>query len=124
MKYVRLGNSGLKVSKLILGCMSFGNRIWQDWVLEEKEAIEHIKLAYDSGINTFDTADMYSCGDSEIILGKALKQLKIPREDVVILTKVFFPDFFGQEDALRRQSGRTWIRQPARTLPKAHFRFR
>jgi len=90
MKYVRLGNSGLKVSKIILGCMSYGSSEWEGWVLEEKEALEHIKFAYDAGITTFDTANVYSNGRSEIILGKALKAHNIPREDVVIMTKVFF----------------------------------
>jgi len=89
MKYVRLGNSGLKVSNIILGCMSYGSPIWREWVLGEKEALEHVKLAYESGINTFDTANTYSSGDSEIALGKALKELQIPREDVVIMTKVY-----------------------------------
>ncbi|KAL9708761.1 hypothetical protein Ac2012v2_007916 [Leucoagaricus gongylophorus] len=58
MPYVRLGNSGLKVSKLILGCMSYGTPGWREWVLEEAESIKHIKAAYDAGINTFDTANV------------------------------------------------------------------
>jgi len=89
MKYVRLGNSGLKVSKIILGCMSYGDTEWQEWVLGEKEGLEHIKYAYDAGITSFDTANVYSSGTSEIILGKALKEYTIPREDVVIMTKLF-----------------------------------
>ncbi|KAH8928358.1 Aldo/keto reductase [Atractiella rhizophila] len=87
--YVRLGNSGLKVSKLILGMMSYGSSKWQDWVLDEEESFKHIKYAYDSGINTFDTANMYSNGESEVVLGNSLKHFKIPREKVVILTKVY-----------------------------------
>lgn len=55
---VRLGNSGLKVSKIILGCMSYGTPDWHQWVLGEDEALEHIKYAYDAGINTFDTANV------------------------------------------------------------------
>ncbi|KXN91891.1 Versiconal hemiacetal acetate reductase [Leucoagaricus sp. SymC.cos] len=90
MPYVRLGSSGLKVSKIILGCMSYGTPEWQDWVLDEEESIKHIKAAYDAGINTFDTANVYSNGQSEKILGKAIKQLNLPREEIVILTKVFF----------------------------------
>ncbi|KAF9793045.1 Aldo/keto reductase [Thelephora terrestris] len=90
-KYVRLGNSGLKVSRIILGCMSYGSTKWQGWLLGEKEGMEHIKFAYENGINTFDTANTYSNGESERILGKALKEYKIPREKVVIMTKVFFP---------------------------------
>ncbi|WWC69767.1 uncharacterized protein I206_103710 [Kwoniella pini CBS 10737] len=89
--YVRLGKSGLKVSKLILGCMSYGTPEWQEWVLDEKQSIEHIKFAYENGINTFDTADVYSGGVSEEVLGKALKAIGAPRESVVILTKLFNP---------------------------------
>ncbi|PSR70429.1 hypothetical protein PHLCEN_2v13680 [Hermanssonia centrifuga] len=85
---VRLGNSGLKVSKIILGTMQYGNKSWQDWLLEEDEAIKHIKYAYDHGIQTFDTADVYSNGLSEKILGNAIKQLNLPREELVIMTKV------------------------------------
>ncbi|CAK5261854.1 unnamed protein product [Mycena citricolor] len=91
MKYVRLGNSGLKVSRIILGCMSYGSRGWQTWVLEEEESLKHIKAAYDAGINTFDTANTYSNGVSEIILGKAIKEFNLPRDEIVIMTKVFFP---------------------------------
>ncbi|PIL33275.1 transporter [Ganoderma sinense ZZ0214-1] len=101
MPYVRLGNSGLKVSKIILGCMSYGDPRWQEWVLPEEEAIKHIKYAYDHGITTFDTAKgsasfrlhafIYSHGQSEIILGNAIKKLNLPRDELVILTKVYFP---------------------------------
>ncbi|KAH8826676.1 Aldo/keto reductase [Flagelloscypha sp. PMI_526] len=91
MQYVRLGNSGLQVSKIILGCMSYGSPEWQPWVLGEKEGIEHVKFAYENGINTFDTANVYSNGHSEIVLGKAIKTLNLPREDIVVLTKVYFP---------------------------------
>ncbi|KAH8826673.1 Aldo/keto reductase [Flagelloscypha sp. PMI_526] len=93
MLYVSLGNSGLKVSKLILGCMTYGDPAWSDpsWVLGEQESIDHIKFAFENGINTFDTADVYCGGASEVILGKALKTLGVPREDYVVMTKVFFP---------------------------------
>ncbi|KAF9244892.1 aryl-alcohol dehydrogenase [Melanogaster broomeanus] len=89
MSYVRLGNSGLKVSKIILGTMQYGTKEWQDWVLGEDEAIKHIKAAYDAGINTFDTADMYSNGLSEVILGKAIKTLNLPRDEIVVMTKLY-----------------------------------
>ncbi|KAI0737385.1 Aldo/keto reductase [Daedaleopsis nitida] len=89
MSYVRLGNSGLKVSKIILGCMSYGSPEWQGWVLPEEEAIKHIKYAYEHGITTFDTANMYSNGLSEIILGNAIKKLNLPREELVIMTKLW-----------------------------------
>ncbi|EIW54307.1 oxidoreductase [Trametes versicolor FP-101664 SS1] len=91
MEYVRLGNSGLKVSKIILGCMSYGDPGWQDWLLGEEEGIKHIKFAYEHGITTFDTANVYSNGLSEVILGNAIKKLNLPREELVILTKVYFP---------------------------------
>ncbi|KAJ7625801.1 Aldo/keto reductase [Roridomyces roridus] len=92
MKYVRLGNSGLKVSKLILGCMSYGSPEWtgQSWILPEEVGIEHIKFAYDAGINAFDTAAIYSDGQSEEILGKAIKQHNIPRDEIVVMTKITF----------------------------------
>ncbi|KAF8911474.1 aryl-alcohol dehydrogenase [Gymnopilus junonius] len=89
MPYVRLGKSGLKVSKVILGTMQYGSSDWQKWVLGEEEAIKHIKFAYDAGIQTFDTADMYSNGLSEIILGKAIKQLNLPRDEIVVMTKLY-----------------------------------
>ncbi|KAH8818660.1 NADP-dependent oxidoreductase domain-containing protein [Flagelloscypha sp. PMI_526] len=89
MEYVRLGTSGLKISKIILGCMTYGSKQWQGWVLEGDEAMEHIKVAYDAGVNTFDTANIYSNGESERVLGMALKKYAIPRDDVVILTKVW-----------------------------------
>ncbi|KAJ7364265.1 aryl-alcohol dehydrogenase [Mycena albidolilacea] len=92
MEYVRLGQSGLKISKIVLGCMSYGNPQWLgNWVLNEEEGLKHIKIAYDAGINAFDTADFYSGGLSEEILGRAIKQHQLPREEIVIMTKVFFP---------------------------------
>ncbi|WVQ98054.1 hypothetical protein IAU59_005176 [Kwoniella sp. CBS 9459] len=95
MQYVNLGKSGLKVSKLILGCMQYGSG--QEWMIpDHEEGIKQLKYAYDQGINTFDTANVYSAGESEVILGKFLKQHNIPREGVVILTKTFGPD--GKEE--------------------------
>ncbi|CAE6461805.1 unnamed protein product [Rhizoctonia solani] len=89
MTYVRLGNSGLKVSRLILGLGSYGNKSMEEWVLGEEEGIQHIRAAYDAGIQTFDTANVYSHGESERILGKAIKQLKLPRDEIVVMTKVY-----------------------------------
>ncbi|KAJ7285736.1 aryl-alcohol dehydrogenase [Mycena rebaudengoi] len=89
MKYVRLGESGLKVSQIILGCMSYGSPEWQAWVLPEEQGLEHIKAAYDAGINTFDTANVYSNGLSEVVLGKAIKKFNLPRDEIVIMTKLF-----------------------------------
>ncbi|KAH9042779.1 aryl-alcohol dehydrogenase [Lactarius pseudohatsudake] len=87
--YIRLGKSGLKVSRIILGMMSYGDPRWQPWVLGEKEAIEHVKFAYEHGVNTFDTANIYSHGLSEVYLGKAIRVLNLPREEIVVMTKLF-----------------------------------
>ncbi|KDN40085.1 hypothetical protein RSAG8_08406, partial [Rhizoctonia solani AG-8 WAC10335] len=89
MSYVRLGKSGLKISRVILGLMSYGSDEWAKWVLNEEEGIKHIKAAYDAGIQTFDTANVYSNGESERILGKAIKQLNLPRDEIVVMTKVY-----------------------------------
>ncbi|KAH9911937.1 aryl-alcohol dehydrogenase [Fomitopsis serialis] len=90
--YVHLGKSGLKVSKIILGCMSYGSKGWHEWVIDDQEEVnKHIKYAYDHGIQTFDTANVYSNGLSEIMLGKAIKELQLPREELVILTKLYAP---------------------------------
>ena len=90
MKYTRLGRTGLEVSRLALGCMSYGDPGWRPWVQGEAVAREHIKAALDWGINFFDTADMYSHGLSEEITGKLLGEMA-SRPEVVIATKVFFP---------------------------------
>lgn len=92
MKYVNLGKSGLKVSRLCLGCMSYGDpaRGNHAWVLNEAESRPFIKKALDAGINFFDTANMYSLGASEEILGKALREYGV-RDQVVVATKLFFP---------------------------------
>ncbi|CAN6648715.1 putative aryl-alcohol dehydrogenase Aad16p [Trichomonascus vanleenenianus] len=90
MEYQRLGNSGLKVSKIILGAMSYGKSSWRKWVLEDEDTIMSLlKQAYDSGIRTFDTADMYSDGESEKLVGKFLKKYNINRSTIVILSKCF-----------------------------------
>jgi len=70
--------------------MSYGSPEWQKWVLPEEQAIEHIKFAYEAGINTFDTANAYSNGLSEIILGRAIKKLNLPREEIVVMTKLYY----------------------------------
>lgn len=90
MKYEKLGNTGLDVSKICLGCMSFGDpEIWMhDWLLDEKESRKIIKKALDVGINFFDTANIYSLGVSEEFLGRAIKDFA-KREEVVIATKVY-----------------------------------
>jgi len=87
MQYKNLGNTGLKVSRLCLGMMTYGAKNWRDWVLEEEEAKPFVKRALDAGINFFDTADVYSLGQSEVITGNLLKGIK--RETIVVATKVF-----------------------------------
>jgi aryl-alcohol dehydrogenase-like predicted oxidoreductase len=89
MEYQRLGRSGLKVSRICLGTMTYGSTKWRDWVLEEEESRPFIQRAIELGINFFDTADAYSLGVSEEILGKALKDFT-RRDEVVIASKVFF----------------------------------
>ncbi|KAH7344013.1 NADP-dependent oxidoreductase domain-containing protein [Rhizoctonia solani] len=90
MQYVRLGSSGLKVSRIILETMSYGFPEWPKWVLGEEEGVKHIKLAYEMGIQTFGTANVYSNGLSEVILGNAIKELNLTRDEVVVMTKVCF----------------------------------
>jgi len=89
MKLNRLGNTGLKVSELCLGTMTYGDPNWREWVLPEDESRPFIKRALELGINFFDTADMYSLGASEEVLGRAIKDFA-RREEVVIATKVHF----------------------------------
>jgi aryl-alcohol dehydrogenase-like predicted oxidoreductase len=88
MEYVRLGSTGLKVSRLCLGCMSYGSPNWRPWVLDEAAARPFIREALDGGINFFDTADVYSLGGSETVLGNILKDFGVKRSDLVIATKV------------------------------------
>ena len=90
MDHVRFGTTGLQVSRLCLGCMTYGDPAWREWVLDEAAALPFIRDAWEAGINFFDTADMYSLGASEIVLGRAIKQLA-RRDEVVIATKVFNP---------------------------------
>jgi len=100
MEYVKLGNTGLDVSRLCLGCMSFGDTAnWiHSWLLNEEESRPIIKKALELGINFFDTANVYSMGKSEEILGKALKDYT-NRDEIVIATKVYFPAYEGPNGA-------------------------
>ncbi|HEU4550611.1 MAG TPA: aldo/keto reductase [Rhizomicrobium sp.] len=91
MEKVRLGNTGLKVSRICLGTMTYGSPKWRDWVLEEDASRPFIRRALEAGINFFDTADIYSQGVSEEIVGRALRDFCPVREDYVLATKVFFP---------------------------------
>ncbi len=88
MDYVRLGRTGLKVSRICLGTMTYGSSKWRDWVLDEKEARPFFKRALELGITFFDTADMYSVGMSEEVTGRALRDFA-RRDEVVVATKVF-----------------------------------
>src|SRR3954470_6482685 len=90
MQSTTLGHSGLTVSRICLGCMSYGSPAWRPWVLDEAAARPFFAKALESGINFFDTADMYSNGVSEEVTGRALRELgRI--DELVIATKVFFP---------------------------------
>src|SRR5438270_12806380 len=89
MNYVNLGSTGLKVSRLCLGAMTYGSKSWREWVLEEEESRPFLRRALELGINFFDTADMYSLGVSEEIVGRAIKDFGPSRDRVVIATKVF-----------------------------------
>jgi 1-deoxyxylulose-5-phosphate synthase len=91
MDFSCLGNSGLKVSRLCLGCMSYGSSKARPWILDEEAALPFYQQAIEAGINFFDTADLYSQGMSEEITGRAFKKLGAQREQVVIATKVFYP---------------------------------
>jgi len=89
MEYTTLGSTGMTVSRICLGCMSFGDPDWREWVLGEEEGIELVERAIDLGINFFDTANMYSVGESERVLGNALEGYD--RDEQVVATKVYNP---------------------------------
>jgi aryl-alcohol dehydrogenase-like predicted oxidoreductase len=98
MQYANLGATGLKVSRICLGTMTYGSSQWRPWVLDEEPSRTLIKAAVEAGINFFDTADMYSLGASEEVLGRALKDFGPGREHVVVATKVFYPMGDGPSD--------------------------
>jgi len=89
MDYVNLGPTGLKVSRLCLGAMTYGSKQWRPWVLEEEEARPFIRRALEFGINYFYQADMYSVGRSEEVLGRALKDFGLRRDRIIVATKVY-----------------------------------
>jgi aryl-alcohol dehydrogenase (NADP+) len=97
MQYVNLGATGLKVSRLCLGCMTYGTSKWRPWILDEEASRPFIREALEAGINFFDTANMYSNGVSEEVVGRALRDFA-RRDEVVIATKVFFPTGKGAND--------------------------
>ena len=88
MEYVRLGKTGLKVSRICLGMMSYGDPKSREWALEEDAAEPFVRRAAEAGINFFDTADVYSTGVSEEITGRLLKKAFASRDDYVLATKV------------------------------------
>jgi len=90
MKYTRLGRTGVQVSRICLGCMSYGSSRWRPWVLDADAAAPFFRRAVEAGINFFDTADMYSLGASEEVTGRWLREFA-NRDEIVIATKVFFP---------------------------------
>ena len=90
MQYLNLGKTGLKVSRLCLGCMTYGSSQWREWVLNEPESKPFFKRAIEAGINFFDTANMYSDGVSEEVTGRALREFG-KRDELVVATKVFNP---------------------------------
>jgi aryl-alcohol dehydrogenase (NADP+) len=91
MELTNLGKTGLKVSRICLGCMTYGSPKWRGWVLGEEEAQPFFRRAVEAGINFFDTADVYSMGASEEVTGRALKEFAGPRDSYVLATKVFMP---------------------------------
>ena len=105
MEFAQLGNSGIKVSRLCVGCMSFGkpSEDFHKWTLGEEETQEMVKKALELDINFFDTANCYSHGTSEEYLGKALKNLGVKRDRVVIASKVYFNDGHLSKEAINRE---------------------
>ena len=104
MEYIQLGKSDLKVSKICLGCMSFGQRSekWP-WVLNQDQTDEMIKKALDLGINFFDTANCYSDGTSEVFIGNSFKKLVKNRKDIIVATKVFMNEGKLSKEAILRE---------------------
>jgi aryl-alcohol dehydrogenase-like predicted oxidoreductase len=98
VKYNRLGTTGVKVSRVALGMMTYGAKSWREWVLEWDDSKPLLRRAFEAGINFFDTADMYSLGASEEITGRAVKEFAKSRDEVVIATKVFNPMSDGLND--------------------------
>ncbi|MEU1387618.1 aldo/keto reductase [Nonomuraea sp. NPDC005730] len=98
MDYMRLGTTGMKVSRICLGMMSYGDPARQEWALPEEQAEPIIRRAADAGVTFFDTADIYSRGRSEVVTGAVLRRIFPRREDYVLATKVYFPMGRGAND--------------------------
>ncbi|HEX6162413.1 MAG TPA: aldo/keto reductase [Vicinamibacterales bacterium] len=115
MDYVRLGKTELNVSRLCLGTMTYGTPNWRPWVLDEDRSRPFIKRALEHGINFFDTANMYSRGVSEEVVGRALKDFA-KRDEVIIATKVFYPVDAETTGGLSRQQIATALDASLRRL--------
>jgi aryl-alcohol dehydrogenase-like predicted oxidoreductase len=98
VEYAQLGSSGLRVSVPILGAMALGFSKWEKYVLDEEASLAILKAAYDRGINTWDTANAYSNGLSEVVIGKAIVKFNIPRQKVIIMTKCW--GFVAEESSI------------------------
>jgi aryl-alcohol dehydrogenase-like predicted oxidoreductase len=98
MEYVRLGSTGLKVSRICLGMMSYGSSAWREWVLDGPDAEPLVRRAAEQGVTFYDTADMYSAGASEEVTGQLLREIFPLREDYVLATKVYNPMGDGPND--------------------------
>lgn len=109
MKYVELGNTGIIVSKICIGGMSFGEASadFHEWTLNQAETTKMIKEAYDLGVNFIDTANCYSHGTSEKYIGNAIKELNIPRDKIVIASKVYFNEGKLSSDAIKKEIDKT-----------------
>lgn len=107
VEYRQLGQSGLRISVPIFGTMSLGDPKAIPWVTPEEEALPLLKAAYDRGLNTWDTANVYSNGVSEEIIGKAIKKYNIPRQKVIIMTKCFWAA--GESPEVRHFFQRQWV---------------
>lgn len=110
MEYANLGKSGLKISKVVVGGMTFGNPAWPwaKWILDENQSLPLLKEAFDAGLNTWDSSDFYSEGESERIMGMAIKKYDIPRERLVILTKCYF-GWDNDNSAIAINDGPKWV---------------
>src|ERR1700730_14811147 len=95
MQYVNLGNTGMRVSRICLGMMSFGNHSDRDWALDEEAAEPIVRAAVEGGVTFFDTADTYSGGASEVATGRLVGKM-LTRDEVVVATKVFMPMAHGE----------------------------
>ena len=98
MKYVNLGSAGLRVSRICLGMMSYGDNTDRAWAQGQDVAEPIVRAAVDGGVTFFDTADAYNGGTSEVITGRLLAKMFASRDDYVLATKVYFPTGAGEND--------------------------